>query len=240
MEGEKLWRLGGACSMLAGLLYLAAIPSGLLPLLAAGESPAALDEAATFYPLVHRVPLAFVLGGLEFGLAAILALALVPALRTIVEPASPALVRWMSTIAYLGFAVGAVSTLRGTDLAVRIASSYSSGDATLRATIAAIYPPASLTLDPWGLLEFGAVGLWIFVTCLLARRHALLAPGSAYLGMAVGILYWLQVVGEVLANENLVTIGSGLGIIAGGAWFMWVGRTLWRRAGRPAATPGGA
>ncbi len=192
--------------------------------------------------LLHPGPpdsLPFILGGLGFGLAAILALALVPALGAIVESTSPALVRWMSTIAYLGFAVGAVSIIRGTDLSIRIASSYASGDATLRATMVAVYPLSSLSLDASGVLQFGGVGLWILMICLLARRHALLPSGLAYLGIGVGVLYWFQVVGEVLQNEILIGIGSGLGIVAGGAWYVWIGRTLWRRAGQRGVTPGG-
>lgn len=238
MEGEKLWRLGGACAMLAGALYLAVIPTSVVPLVVTGESPAALSDTAGFFTLVHRVPLPFVLGGLGFGLAAILALALVPALGAIVEPRSPAWVRWTSAIAYLGFAVAAVSTIRGADLAIRIASRYASGDTNVRATIVAVYPLSSLSLDPWGLLQFGGVGLWILVICLLARRHALLSPGLASLGIAVGVLYWFQVVGEVLENEILISIGGGLGIVAGGVWYLWIGGTLWRRAGHRGATPG--
>src|SRR3989337_1564 len=98
MEGQKLWRLGGACAMVAGFLYLAGIPMAALPLVVTGESPTALFEAALFYALVDRVPLPFLLGGLGFGLAAILALALVPALGALVGSMSPAVLRWMSAI----------------------------------------------------------------------------------------------------------------------------------------------
>lgn len=233
MEGERLWKLGGACSMLAGVLSLAVIPISIVPLVVTGESPAALTEADGFFTLVHRVPLPFLLAGVGFGLAAILALALVPALEAIVEPTSPAWVRWMSAIAYLGFAVGAVSTIRGTDLAIRIASSYASGDANVHATIVAVYPLSSLSLDPWGLLQFGAVGLWIVVICLLARRRALLPSGPAYLGIGVGVLYWFGVVGEMLQSEALSGIGSGLGIVAAGVWYVWIGWILWRRVAGP-------
>ena len=233
MEGQKLWRLGGACAMLAGVLYLAVIPISIVPLAVTGESPTAMFEAAPFYALVDRIPLPFLLGGLGFGLAAILALALVPALGALVESSSPAIVRWMSAIAYLGFSVGAVSAFYGTDLSVRIASTYASGDPAIRATIVALYPPTALTFDTWGLLQFGGVGLWILVVCQLARRNALLPSRLAYLGIGVGIFYWLGVVGEMLQNEALSGIGSGLGVVAGGAWYLWIGRTLWRRAAGP-------
>jgi len=233
MEGQKLWRLGGACAMLAGVLYLAVIPISIVPLAVTGESPTAMFEAAPFYALVDRIPLPFLLGGLGFGLAAILALALVPALGALVESSSPAIVRWMSAIAYLGFSVGAVSAFYGTDLSVRIASTYASGDPAIRATIVALYPPTALTFDTWGLLQFGGVGLWIIVVCQLARRNALLPSRLAYLGIGVGIFYWLGVVGEMLQNEALSGIGSGLGVVAGGAWYLWIGRTLWRRAAGP-------
>jgi hypothetical protein len=239
MEGQKLWRLGGACAMLAGVLYLAAIPISIVPLAVTGESPAAMFESGPFYALVDRIPLPFLLGGLGFGLAAILALALVPALGALVESSSPAIVRWMSAIAYLGLAVGAVSAIHGVDLSVRIASTYASGDPALRATIVALYPPTALTFDTWGLLQFGGVGLWILVVCQLARRNALLPSRLAYLGIGVGVLYWLGVVGEMLRYEALSGIGSGLGVVAGGVWYLWIGRTLWRRAGHHGATPGG-
>jgi hypothetical protein len=225
--------------MVAGFLYLAVIPMSALPLAVTGESPTAMFEAAPFYALVDRVPLPFLLGGLGFGLAAILALALVPALGALVESSSPATVRWLSAIAYLGLAVGAVNTIHGTDLSIRIASTYASGDLAIRSTIEALYPPTALTFDTWGLLQFGGVGLWILVVCQLARRNALLPSRLAYLGMGVGIFYWLGVVGEMLRYEALSGIGSGLGVIAGGVWYLWIGRTLWRRAGQRGVTPGG-
>ncbi len=239
MEQKVLSRLGGACAMLAGILYLAVIPMSAAPLAITGESPTAMYEAALFYALIDRIPLPFLLGGLGFGLAAILALAVVPALGALVEATSPAMVRWMSAIAYLGLAVGAVSAIHGADLSVQIASSYASGDTAIRAAIVAVYPPTALSLDAWGLLQFGGVGLWILVVCLLARRHALLPSRLAYLGIGVAVLYWFGVVGEMLQNDALSGIGSGLGVLAAGAWYLWVGRTLWRRAGQRGTTPGG-
>jgi hypothetical protein len=239
MEGQKLWRLGGACAMLAGVLYLAVLPVSVVPLAVTGASPEAMFEAGPFYALVDRIPLPFLLGGLGFGLAAILALALVPALGALVETSSPAVVRWMGAIAYLGLAVSAVSAIHGADLSVRIASTYASGDPAIRAAIVALYPPATLTFDTWGLLQFGGVGIWIVVVCQLARRHALLPSRLAYLGIGVGVLYWFDVVGEILKNDALSGIGSGLGVVAGGVWYLWIGRTLWRRADQRGVTPGG-
>ena len=43
----------------------------------------------------------------------------------------------------------------------------------------------------------------------------------------------------MLRSEALSGIGSGLGVVAGGVWYLWIGRTLWRRAGQLGATPGG-
>jgi hypothetical protein len=240
MEGPKLWRLGGACAMLVGVLYVAVIATSAVGLAVTGESPAALSQAGSFYSLIHRIPLPFLLSGLGFGLAAILALAVVPALGAIVESTSPALVRWMSSIAYLGFAVGAVSAIHGSDLSVRLASTYASGDTAIRAVIVALYPPTALGSEAWSLLEFGGVGLWILVVCLLARRHTLLSSRLSYLGIGVGVLYWLEVVGEMLQSDTLSSIGGGLGAVAGGVWFLWIGRTLWRRGSRRAATPAAA
>jgi hypothetical protein len=226
--------------MLAGVLYLAVIPISIVPLVVTGASPEAMFEAGPFYALVDRTPLPFLLGGLGFGLAAILALALVPALGALVESSSPAMVRWLSAIAYLGLAVGAVSAIHGSDLSVRIAATYTSGEPAIRATIVALYPPSTLTFDTWGLLQFGGVGLWILVVCQLARRHALLPSRLAYLGIAVGVLYWFDVVGEMLKNDALSGIGSGLGVVAAGVWYLWIGRTLRRRARDRGATQGGA
>jgi hypothetical protein len=235
VETQKLLSLGGACAMLAGVLYLAAIPISIVPLLVTAESPTAMFETAPFYALVDRIPLPFLLGALDFGLAAIFALALVPALGALVESSSPGPVRWLSAIAYLGLAVGAVSAIHGADVSVRMASTYATGDPSIRAAIVALYPPTSLTFDTWGLFQFGGVGLWIVLVCQLARQHALLPSRVAYLGMAVGVLYWFDVVGEFLKIDALSGIGSGLGVIAAGVWYLWIGRTLRRRAGSPTA-----
>lgn len=237
MENNSLSKLGGLCSILIGVLNILIIPIGLLLISPNAEIPIDPNNPATLFPVVAQNPAPFVLSGLVFGLVGIFAFAAVPAISEIVRSANEGWVRWTSNLAYLGFAVSAVSSFQNVAVLPVIAATYVAGDAVTQAAIIAQYTPvSSSTLDSLGVLQFGGVGLWILVVSILALRRSLLPRGLIYAGIALGSVYWIHVIGEILKNsmpgvgEVLIGIGGGLGTLGALIWYVWIGLRL-QRAG---------
>lgn len=224
MRDNTLSKLGGTCSILAGVSYvLIGITYLLLP--AAHRVGA---DPSQYFPSFAQNPTLSLLMYWEFAVGAVLAIAAVLAISEIVRPANEGWVRWTSNLAYLGFAVTAISYFRALAVQPRRAAAYVAGDASTQAAIAA---SVAFNLDPQGWLRFGCVGLWVLVVSVLALRSDALPKALAYVGIAVTILYWFAVAGEVLQIELLTAIAAGLGgIIAAPIWYIWMGLTL-RRAG---------
>lgn len=223
MKDNTLSKFGGACSILVGVSYvLIGITYPLVP----AALKAGADPAQYFLSFAQNPTLPMLLYW-EFALGAVLAIAAVPAISEVVRAANEGWVRWTSNLAYLGFAVTAITYFQGLARMPERAAAYLAGDASTKAAIAAT---GGFSLDPQGWLAFGGVGLWVLVVSLLALRSDALPKALAYIGIATAILYWFVVAGYVLQIETMVAIAAGLGgIIAAPIWYIWIGVTL-RRA----------
>jgi hypothetical protein len=219
MKDNSLARLGGICSMLVGVSYIVVgITYVLLP--PAQKAVAGTDR------FLYSVALDATMISIQywaFALGAILALAAVPAISEQVRSASEGWVRWANNLALVGFAVTAVNYLRLVTVTPDRAAVFAVGDEMTRKAISW----SQFGLDPNGWLGFGCVGVWVLVVSILALRANALPKFLNYLGILVGIAYWLVVVGFVSNLEMLVTVSAGLGgIILGPIWYIWIGFKL--------------
>lgn len=233
MDAIAIRRFGGTAALLMGVLYVLVIPTSALTFLMARglADPASPSDPANLFSVMANAPISFTLIGLEFGTAALLGFAVVPAVASLVGPASPAWVRWTGMLAYLGFAVTAVSSFHSAAVLPDVAANYASGDAVVRAAIVALYTPIGASqIDGWGLLQFGGVGLWVLVVGVVGLRHRALARPTAYLAIALGAAWLTQTVGEVLRSQLVVGAAGLLGTVAGFSWFFLIGSLL-RRGG---------
>lgn len=83
---------------------------------------------------------------------------------------------------------------------------------------------SSLTnIDPGYLLGFGLAGLWFLVIHWIALKHGVFSKIQGWLGIAVGIGFWLFVSQFYFDLPVLTTIGKFLGLILGPVWFIWTG-----------------
>jgi hypothetical protein len=221
-------RLGGACAIVVGISYvLAGVTYFLLPV---AQRPS--GRIADFLVSYAQDPTFTRLLFWELALGALFAICVVLALSDILRPAGEAWVRWMSTLAIVGFAVTAVNSFRALSLQPLIASAYVSADATAKTAIAAT---AQTQIDPDGWLGFGVVGAWALTAGVLMLRTSALPRALGYVGVAVGLAYWSLVAGNVLDIEVLTMIGAGLGgVILAPIWFIGIGLALRRAAGAPA------
>lgn len=221
MEDRKLSRLGGAFSILIGVSYLViGVTYFLQPTeLQAGGDPAQFFSVFAQDPLMHTVM------NWAFALGAVLALVVVPAIAKTIHSESEGWVRWASNLAFVGFAVNAISYFRAIGLEPTMAADYIVGDASCKAAILA--SSSLISLDPQYWLGFGGVGLWILVVSLMTLRMDEWPTTLSYVGIAGAILYWLVVAGTVLKVPLLVAISAGVGgVIVAPIWYIWVGLKL--------------
>jgi hypothetical protein len=118
---------------------------------------------------------------------------------------------WTSRLAIVGMGVLALSNVRYLPMEKTYARLFL--DASLVDRTAVAVASASLSLDPYGVLEFGAVGAWMVAVTLAlgARRTWLLASAAAIgaaglFGMVIGASVWAPAldVAPILGTPGLV------------------------------------
>jgi len=225
MRDTSVAKLGGLCSILVGLSYLAI---GITFLLMPGEQqPGGTASADDFFKSVAQNSTMLVLYCWAFAVGGLAAVAAVPAISELVSSANEGWVRWTSTLAIIGYVVLAVEYLVLQDEVPRMAAGYLQSDASARAAIGVV---GSLNLNSGGWIGFGTVGLWLTVVNWLALRRGQWPKVLAVLGLILGIGNGLVIAGFILGSPILILIAAGLGaIILAPIWFIWMGVRL-RRA----------
>ena len=214
-------RVGGVCAMLVGLLTATAgitylfLPAGQRLQVPGAELLPSFAEDGS----VLRLEL------LELGLLGIFGLGAVAALSRLVAPDRMAWVRWASTIATVGFAVTAVGQFITLERLPRVADAFIAGDQATQDALAAVWKS---TLDPYGLFGFGGVGLWVLVLSILGLRQNLAPRALWSLGIAVGILYELVPLGQLLESSAVILLTGVAGGILAAVWYWWAGSVLVR------------
>ena len=216
MKDNSLFKVGGAASIAMGILgALVGITYVLLPADQRLGVP-----AARILPSIAQGAMMLKTEFLEMALIGVLGLAVVPAVSELVRAGHEGWVRWMSNLAFLGFAVMAVSNTFTFGRLPGIAAAYVKGDP---ATQAALVPVWRSSLDLHGFWGYGAVGLWILVLSLVALRGSGFPKGLAYVGLLAGVLNLLIPVGFLLKQPPLFLYDSILGGAASCVWFIWAG-----------------
>ena len=224
-EPASTLRVGGACAIAAGVLMAtAAITYLLLP----GSQRAAVGGAE----LLPSVAAGHALLTAEFwqlALVGIVGLGLVPALSRLVADGAPGLVRWFANIAFVGYAVTAVSYFFTMGRLPTVAKAYVAGDEPTRAALLALWRSS---LDLQAYWQFAAVGLFVLLVSGLALRLERLPAGLGVVGIAFGVLNLLVPLGIGMWNPSFISVLVGISIVIAPVWYVWVGTVLWRRADR--------
>ena len=226
MRDRSVAKLGGICSILVGLSYLAI--GATFFLLPAEQQPGSPVSFDAFFESVAGGSTVLVLYCWAFTVGGFVAIAAVPAISDLVRSANEGWIRWTSALAVIGYAVLAVEYLVLQDEVPRMAAGYIRLDESARAAIAVV-GPLNLNNDGWA--GFGTVGLWLAVVNWLALRGGQWPKALAVIGLIVGIGNGLVIAGFILDSPILILITAGLGgVILAPIWFIWMGVRL-RQAG---------
>lgn len=225
MEHNAIYKFGGTFSILLAITtILVAAVYVLLP----SEQQDACQCADRFLVSLAQNPILYIAEYALFGVYSLLGTAAVLAISENVRSVNEGWVRWTSSLAIVGFAVNAVDALRSMALNPVRAVAYVQGGAAVKAALTV--PGALQGLDPQAWLRLGAVGLWVGTVSLLGLRSNAWPRLLAYLGIAVTVVYWLVVAGQVLQLPSLIVILAGAGgVLFVPIWYMWLGLRL-RRA----------
>jgi hypothetical protein len=229
MKNNSLGQLGGLCSILVGISYV--LIGVLFLLLPADQQPG--SDSVAFYTSVAQNPTLIRVYYLVFALGAVIGLGALPAISETVRPLHEGWTRWTTSLAYLGFAVTAIDNFGYWASEAYRAGVFVKADASTRLAIDA----SVQGLDTEGLLGFGCVGAWVLVVSLLAMRANIWPRLLSYVGIAVAILYWLVVAGNMFDIGVFLSIAAALGgVILAPVWYIWNGLLL-RRVPLPEAGP---
>ena len=210
---------GGAAMALAVATALAAIAYVLLP-----EAQRLGVPGRTLLPSFAANPLPLQLEMAFLAAMGVIGLAVVGPIRDLLDPDDPWL-RWASTLAVVGFAIGAVGNTLVMGKLPGIASAFVAADDAAKPVIAVFW---RTTLDPVGLWQFGAVGVWAFVAGLVALRSARIPRIGAYLALAAGVAHVAIPLVLVAAAQSALSVIALVAAVVIVAWFVWIGRLLWR------------
>jgi hypothetical protein len=216
VKDSSLLKLGGMGAILLGVVNAL---SSILYLVLPTEQRAAVPAAQILPSVAQDATLLLLTFWLQ-ALVGVLGLLVVPALSLFVEGTHQGWLRWTSQLAIVGFAVSAVGYLLSVARLPGIAAAYVAGDA---ATKALLVPLWKSSIDLQGLWGYGAVGIWVFVVSLLALRQAKLPRLWAYLGLVLGIAYWIIPAGTIFKSQPLLLAGAVIGVFATTIWFVWAG-----------------
>lgn len=218
-------RIGGFCGLAAGGITLAAAVTYLL-------LPAEQRAAVGGGELLPSVATGAGTLRVEFillALVGVFGLGLVPALVRMVGEANEGLMRWMGTIATVGYAITTASYFYAMGRLPKVAAAYAAGDESTRAALLAVWRSS---LDLQGYWQFLAIGIFIATASWYALQLRRLPATLCYLGVAVGLMSILATVGSGSMAPSFLTVVVGLGgVVIAPAWYIWAGLVLWRDAG---------
>jgi Domain of unknown function (DUF4386) len=216
-------KVGGICSTLAGIVFLA---SGVAFFLFLGGFDWNSIQSASEY--LKEVPAASTIWTVVNGgaaIASLLAVAGVLALSDRIRSAQEGLVRWTGTLAVIGYAILAISDVADLYQIRRMALGYARLDASAQSAIEVV---GIGSLDPALSLRFLTIGPWFLVAGWLSLRYGLLPKALAVLGVIAGIVALVFVVLSFLDLQTLTVIPGAMAVAFHPLWLIWTGIVLVR------------
>ena len=224
----SILRAGGLAAFGVALAYFA---SGICALLMPPELQGRPDVTPhQFWTVLSRDPSAHLAFHWSWVAAGLFGLGAVPAISLLVWHVNPGAVLWSGAAAFSGFGVLARSHLMEVAFDRKVIPLYPHAEPAFQE---AVHVVAGLALDvPDGFLTYGAIGVWVAVVSMLARRRRVL-PRAALCARAsrrrsrTRRACWAT----PSSSGRCSSCPSGLGgLVLAPAWYAWLGVVLRRRA----------
>lgn len=212
-------RVGGVCGIAAGILTLAA---AITYLVLPADQRAAVG-AAKLLPSVAAGAATLKTEFVLLALVGVFGLGLVPGLVRLVEGANNGVVRWMGTIATVGYAVTTASYFFAMGRLPKVAAAYVAGNDSTKAALLAVWRSS---LDLQGYWQFLAVGVFVVTVSIYGLRLGVLGRWPGYLGLVMGVLSILATIGSGAMAPSFLTAVVAVSIVVAPVWYVWVGSTL--------------
>lgn len=162
-----------------------------------------------------------------FGIAALCAVGVIPALGRMVRARSGCPAQWGCLLGLLGYAVTAITYFRLLGGEGRRAAAVAAGSKEVRDAILSF----SISLDTQGWMIFGCVGLFLALVNGAGLVRGLLPRVVGLLGLVAAGLYFLAFAGLLSGDQTLVKIAAGAGGVGvGPLWWLSVAVLVWKRA----------
>lgn len=220
---QSMVRVGSICSILAGILF---VISGLL----FGVSQfgrfdwSSIASIAQFLDSGALASKAWLAINWSASLASFLAIGGVLAISDVMRPVNSGLVRWLSTLAIIGYLVISVTNVADYYQVIRLASGYHQLDPSAQDAVNLI---GVSSLDPNLNLRFVTLSPWFFTIGWLTLKSNRLPGFIGYLGVAAGIGGTLTFIASLFEAELIVLIAAVLAIVLHPIWLLGTGHHLW-------------
>ena len=217
-SSDRNKRAGAILAFIIGVLYLVyGIAFFLIP-------TGGAQDYTIVLPAYTATPAPYVVFSIAAALIAVLGLGFARVVSRHVGTKRFFLLRWIASLAMLGFAVEAVDQIRSLGILSRASVLYSSFSETMRESV--IASQHLRYIDNTALFRFGFVGVWFIVLNLYALKRGRLALIPSVLGIIGGVLMCLAMAGSFGGIDVLMTVGAGAAVIIGPIWYIWTGMIL--------------
>jgi hypothetical protein len=232
-ENSTLYRFGGICGILTGVLYI--IIAGSMAVDPGAAKATATQTTPEYWQGLSSNTVPFIVRQVAYILSGFTGVGIVTALSAYVRRDENA--GWVNWGAILGASAYIITGIDGSRLLAtlpELARQWAAGDEATRRMIEFTYSVSRL--DPGTYMRFGALGIWALTIALASRRAGSLSRALTSLTFVVTAGYAMVVVGIAGRIMVLQELGAVLaGILVAPVWFIWTGIVL-RRAGAQVST----
>ncbi len=215
-------RLGGFCSILAGVAYTI---SGIVYFVyqAGRFDPNSIASINDFFLNVPEAEFTWATVNFSAALASLLAVAGVLALSDRLRPSQEGFVRWASALAIIGYSLSAITNVADFYQIKRIVAGYPQLDFSVKSAVELV---GIGSLDPGLILHLATLGTWFLVAGWLALRRGLLPKSLAGSGLIAGIIALASVVISVAELSSLMMLTIILALAFHPIWLLGTGFML--------------
>ncbi|NGP89931.1 DUF4386 family protein [Fodinibius halophilus] len=224
LEDQSMLKVGSICSILAGILFAVSGIVFIIFLLGRFDwnSIASITQFFIDRPLASKAWLVVNWGA---SIASLLAIAGVLAITDVMRSTNSGLVRWLSTLAIIGYVIIAVTNTADYYQINRLASGYNQLDAAVKDAVDLI---GIASLDASLNLRFVTLSPWFFSIGYLTFKNNRFPISIGYLGVIAGIGGILTFITSFLGDDQIILIAAVIAIVIHPIWLVMTGLHLGR------------